>query len=160
MVVDDGIDTDPQRQREHAGNLAQDPGRQRSDRIVQPVDITPERQSDAILGRHEREKDRNCVDDDVQPTPPKRVRARLHLTEPPSPDPREVVGPGGQIRPSKTKPDQAKPSKIAWICLVLFVRIGAFQWVTAKKIKKFLSPFSLAAGRLARRGFDPANGKG
>jgi hypothetical protein len=25
---------------------------------------------------------------------------------------------------------QINPSKIAWICLVSFVRIGAFQWVT------------------------------
>src|SRR5208282_283601 len=151
MVVDDDIDPDPQRQREHTGNLAQDPGRQRSDRIVEPIDVAPERQSDAILGRHEREKDRNCVYDDVQPTPPKRVRARLHLTEPPPP-------PAGQMRPSKTKPDQIKPSKIAWICLVLFVRTGTFQWVAAEKIRKI--PLSLlTARRLATRGFDPPRGQ-
>src|SRR5215472_14359245 len=29
-----------------------------------------------------------------------------------------------------SKPVQARPSEIAWICLVLFVRIGAFQRVT------------------------------
>src|SRR5208282_1983936 len=36
-----------------------------------------------------------------------------------------------QARPSKSKPPQANPNKIAWICLVLFVRIGTYQWVTA-----------------------------
>src|SRR5208282_6714341 len=36
-----------------------------------------------------------------------------------------------QARPSKSKPRQANPNKIAWICLVLFVRIGTYQWVTA-----------------------------
>src|SRR5271165_7404977 len=36
-----------------------------------------------------------------------------------------------QISPSQSKPSQAKPSKIAWISLVLFVRIGTYQWVTA-----------------------------
>ena len=41
-----------------------------------------------------------------------------------------------QAKPRKTK---AIPSKKAWSCLVLFVRIGPFQWVTAKKIK---NPFS------------------
>jgi hypothetical protein len=34
------------------------------------------------------------------------------------------------------KPNQIKPSKFAWISLVLFVRIGTFQWVTREKIKK------------------------
>jgi hypothetical protein len=42
----------------------------------------------------------------------------------------------GQIAPSKTKLNQINPSKIAWICLVLFVRIRAFQWVTANPNKK------------------------
>ena len=37
---------------------------------------------------------------------------------------------------------QVNPSKNAWICLVLFVRIGPFQWVAGEKIKTF-SPFSL-----------------
>ena len=36
-----------------------------------------------------------------------------------------------QIGPSRTKPRQIKPSKIAWFCSVLFVRIGTFQRVTA-----------------------------
>jgi hypothetical protein len=44
--------------------------------------------------------------------------------------------PGGQTNPSKSKPDQINPSKIAWIYLVLFVRNGAFQWVTANPNKK------------------------
>jgi hypothetical protein len=34
-----------------------------------------------------------------------------------------------QINPNKTKQGQIKPSKIAWFNLVLFVRIGTFQWV-------------------------------
>jgi hypothetical protein len=38
--------------------------------------------------------------------------------------------------PNNSKQDQTKPNKIAWICLVLFVRIRAFQWVTSEKIKK------------------------
>ena len=48
---------------------------------------------------------------------------------------------GHQINPSKTKQIQIIPSKNAWICLVLFVRIGTFQWVTGEKIRKsFPSP--------------------
>jgi hypothetical protein len=47
-----------------------------------------------------------------------------------------------QINPNKTKPGQIKPSKIAWCNLVLFVRIGTFQWVTANPNKK-ISPWSL-----------------
>src|SRR5208282_4559469 len=49
----------------------------------------------------------------------------------------EAKGRGAQILPSRAKRNQAHPNKIAWICLVLFVRIGTFQWVTAEKIKKF-----------------------
>jgi hypothetical protein len=37
---------------------------------------------------------------------------------------------------SAAKQIQAKPSKIAWFYLVLFVRIGTFQWVTANPNKK------------------------
>jgi hypothetical protein len=50
------------------------------------------------------------------------------------------------MAPSRTKENQIKPSKIAWISLVLFVRIGTFQWVTAEKIKKFLAPFCSPPG--------------
>jgi hypothetical protein len=35
------------------------------------------------------------------------------------------------------KQNQIKPSKKAWISLVLFVRIGTFQWGMSEKIKKF-----------------------
>jgi hypothetical protein len=42
-----------------------------------------------------------------------------------------------QIKPSKTKHGQTQPSKIAWFDLVLFVRIGAFQWVMANPNKIF-----------------------
>ena len=34
-------------------------------------------------------------------------------------------------QPNNSKPSQANPNKIAWICLVLFVRIGTFQWVAS-----------------------------
>jgi hypothetical protein len=40
-----------------------------------------------------------------------------------------------QINPNKTKQGQIKPSKIAWFNLVLFVRIGTFQWVIANPNK-------------------------
>jgi hypothetical protein len=74
------------------------------------------------------------------------------------------------MRPSWTKQIQAN---VPWIGLVLFVRIGPFQWVTAipnqdvppclrmclECLKRILSPFSSPAGRLAWREFDPANGK-
>jgi hypothetical protein len=63
--------------------------------------------------------------------------ARLDVSEPPSrgstrSDPRGARGVNqSAILPSKNKQNQAEPSKNPWICLVLFVRIGAFQWVAA-----------------------------
>src|ERR1700722_18600749 len=53
----------------------------------------------------------------------------------------------GQTNPSKTKPDQIRPSKIAWFYLVLFVRIGTFQWVTANPNRIFL-PLSHCASNV------------
>ena len=50
-----------------------------------------------------------------------------------------------QINPSESKPDQTKPSKIAWFYLVLFVRIGAFQWVTWNPNKKLTLRFRRAS---------------
>src|SRR5271166_6801078 len=47
---------------------------------------------------------------------------------------------GSARPPNISKPDQAKPSKNAWIYLVLFVRIGTFQWVTAFPNRKFSLP--------------------
>ena len=41
------------------------------------------------------------------------------------------IQPEREFLPSKNKQDQAESSKNPWICLVLFVRIGAFQWVAA-----------------------------
>jgi hypothetical protein len=41
-----------------------------------------------------------------------------------------------QAKPNKSKPHQINPSKIARFYLVLFVRIGTFQWVTANPNKK------------------------
>jgi hypothetical protein len=50
-----------------------------------------------------------------------------------------------------SKQIQIKPSKSPWICLVLFVRIGAFQGVTANPNKKnrlgSVSPLRLCAKR-------------
>ena len=43
-----------------------------------------------------------------------------------------------QANPSQSKPAQINPSKIAWFYLVLFVRIGTFQWVTPNPNKKNL----------------------
>jgi hypothetical protein len=52
----------------------------------------------------------------------------------------------------RAKPGQIKPSKIAWICLVLFVRIGTFQRVTAEKIKNsFLPSLRLSPGKTLAR---------
>jgi hypothetical protein len=48
-----------------------------------------------------------------------------------------------QANPNKTK-------QIAWISLVLFVRIGTFQRVTSKKNKKIDSRLKLCAKRLNR----------
>ena len=42
-----------------------------------------------------------------------------------------VAGSSRPPNPSKPSQTQVNPSKIAWFCLVLFVRIGTFQWVTA-----------------------------
>ena len=49
----------------------------------------------------------------------------------------------GQAKPNKSKSGQTKPSKSAWIYLVLFVRIGAFQWVTANPNKNLSPPVTL-----------------
>jgi hypothetical protein len=49
---------------------------------------------------------------------------------------------------SPAKSVQTKPNKIAWICLVLFVRIGTFQWVMAIPNKKLAS--SRAVCRLSQ----------
>jgi hypothetical protein len=60
------------------------------------------------------------------------------------------------MNPSNTKLIQAEPSKIAWICLVLFVPIGTFQWVTAKKIKKSCLLPRRVGRPAGRTGLDPA----
>ena len=51
-----------------------------------------------------------------------------------------------QANPNKSKPHQTNPNKIAWFYLVLFVRIGIFQWVTANPNKIFLSRLSSRPG--------------
>ena len=78
--------------------------------------------------------------------------------------------PRGQANPSQSKPDQIRPSKIAWFYLVLFVRIGTFQWVTANPNKNLVphvtlclechNAFSLLSSlRDDGHGFNPANAK-
>jgi hypothetical protein len=47
-----------------------------------------------------------------------------------------------------SKQNQIKPSKKPWISLVLFVRIGTFQWVASEKIKKIDSRLKLRPKRL------------
>src|SRR5580658_3898947 len=65
---------------------------------------------------------------------------------------RSPVRPSGQGAPSRTNPSLIKPSKIAWICLVLFVRIGTFQRVTTEKIKNsLLRSFRLRPGKTLAR---------
>ena len=70
------------------------------------------------------------------PADPKPSRRQPQADMAPNPSRRR------QARPSKSKPRQANPNKIAWICLVLFVRIGTYQWVTAIPNKNF-SPLAL-----------------
>src|ERR1700733_10142864 len=45
-----------------------------------------------------------------------------------------------------SKQIQTKQSKIAWISLDSFVRIGTYQWVTRKKVKKSAPVFIRAVG--------------
>jgi hypothetical protein len=59
------------------------------------------------------------------------------------PDPQSKPG------PSQSKRGQANPNKIAWICLVLFVRIMTYQWVTAIQIR--ISPLAFALSPSAPR---------
>jgi hypothetical protein len=54
--------------------------------------------------------------------------------------------PGREFPASQSKQNQIKPSKIAWIYLVLFGGIGTFQWVTAEKIKNFSPPSNSPPG--------------
>jgi hypothetical protein len=69
-----------------------------------------------------------------------------------------------------SKQDQADPRKKAWISLVLFARIGTFQWVTAIPNRKILILVSGCVQNIScglfilfparpRGGFDPAIGK-
>src|SRR5271156_6233348 len=58
---------------------------------------------------------------------------------------------GGKYLQAKPSSCQTNPNKIAWICRVLFVRIGTFQWVVAKKIRKIPRSLLLAAEQPARR---------
>ena len=44
---------------------------------------------------------------------------------------------------NKSKQNQIKPSKKAWICFYLFFRIGTFQWVTTDLNKKTFSRVTL-----------------
>ena len=44
--------------------------------------------------------------------------------------------PASAVQSNLSKPIQTNPSKITWFCLVLFVRIGTFQWVTATELRE------------------------
>ena len=48
MIVNENVDADAERQHEDAGNLAEDPGRQRADRVVEPVDVASRRRPTQI----------------------------------------------------------------------------------------------------------------
>src|SRR3984957_481947 len=62
---------------------------------------------------------------------------------------------GAQIKSSKTKPRQIRPSNFAWFYLVLFVRIGTFQSVTANPNKKIF-PLSHCVSDITRAFFSSA----
>jgi hypothetical protein len=66
---------------------------------------------------------------------------------------------GGRGFGSAAKSVQAKPSKNAWIWLVLFVRIGTFQRVTAEKNKKNPISFPSETERSQEPGFGRASEK-
>src|SRR5208282_4629337 len=68
------------------------------------------------------------------------------------------IPPNPQSKPGQANPNSAKanPNKNAWFYLVLFVRFGTYQWVTAIPNKKFSprpSPCHEAAPRPARLRF-------
>src|SRR5271154_420209 len=91
----------------------------------------------------------------------KPVRDRVWAATPTetSPRPREVGcrrRPGSARQPNSPKQDQADPNKIAWICLVLFVRLGTYQRVAAKQIEKIPALLSSPRAPARRAKFDPA----
>jgi hypothetical protein len=47
------------------------------------------------------------------------------------------IQPCGELRPNKSKENQIKPNKKAWISLDFLGRIGRFQWVTTIPNKNF-----------------------
>jgi hypothetical protein len=57
----------------------------------------------------------------------------------PGSTPGRPVQPARELAANKTKQNQIEPSKKAWISLVFFGGIGAFQRVTGEKNKKILS---------------------
>jgi hypothetical protein len=59
-----------------------------------------------------------------------------------------LIQPERELLPNKSKQIQIKPSKTAWIWLVLFGRIETFQWVAGEKIKKSGSRLRLRVKRL------------
>ncbi len=70
VIVDKDVDSDAQDQHEDAGNLTQDAGRKRPDRVIEPIDVASQREGDSELRRHQGDEHRNGVDDDVQAAPP------------------------------------------------------------------------------------------
>ena len=72
IVIDKDIHANAQRQHKDAGNLAKDSGGQRPDCVVEPVDVASQREPDPELRRHQGNKNRYGVDDDVQVSSRKR----------------------------------------------------------------------------------------
>ena len=86
-----------------------------------------------------------------RPSRPGRQISRRARLDPPQGSQIQLAG---EFRPRKSKQNQIKPRKNAWICLVLFVRIGTFQGVTANPNRKIFygpnSPSGLCAKCLRR----------
>src|SRR5271154_1241755 len=73
LLIDKHIDANAQRQHEDAGNLAEDSSSEGPDRVVEAVDVAPQRQPEPELRRHQGDENRYGVDDDVQNSSPKRL---------------------------------------------------------------------------------------
>jgi hypothetical protein len=56
------------------------------------------------------------------------------------------IQPDGEIRSNKSKQMKGNESKIAFICFQQFLRIGTFQWVMGKKIRKSPLPSTRVSG--------------
>jgi hypothetical protein len=78
--------------------------------------------------------------------PGRQISRRARLDRPQGPQ----IQLTGEFRPRKSKLNQGKPRKNAWISSDSFVRIGAFQGVTANPNKKIFSGFDSPLGLCAK----------